>query len=247
MAGHRPEHARQTATLRWVALGILIPNTFFVEAALGRFARCRYSAIQNNVQTNTYDPRRHGATPSLLSCRPNPSVCTEKLAHMKLLDPHIWSVGSDLSVSRAVRREHRAEGLRRWVRSERAHRSSDHRDDFEPGVAVLRLTPRALDCDDHLLGRIDEDDLAKDAIRRKGTVVDAARQVRHRPPVVAVSHRRTGHEPTEASGGAVGLSGEIAPAGRQDPSATESFAVLKHQLAEAAEVAQARTDAKPAQ
>src|ERR1700738_2297576 len=71
MAGHHAEHARQTATLRWVALGILIPNTFFVEAALGRFARCRYSAIQNNVQTNTYDPRRHGATPSLLSCRPN--------------------------------------------------------------------------------------------------------------------------------------------------------------------------------
>jgi len=68
MAGHHAEHARQTATLRWVALGILIPNTFFIEAALGRFARCRYSAIQNNVQTNTYDPRRHGATPSLLSC-----------------------------------------------------------------------------------------------------------------------------------------------------------------------------------
>src|SRR6266496_1678434 len=36
MAGHHAEHARQTATLRWVALGILIPNTFFVEAALGR-------------------------------------------------------------------------------------------------------------------------------------------------------------------------------------------------------------------
>src|SRR5882724_10716713 len=69
MAGHHAEHARQTATQRWVALGILIPNTFFIEAALGRFARCRYSAIQNNVQTNTYDPRRHGATPSLLSCR----------------------------------------------------------------------------------------------------------------------------------------------------------------------------------
>jgi hypothetical protein len=69
MAGHHAGHARQTATLRWVALGILIPNTFFVEAALGRFARCRYSAIQNNVQTNTYDSRRPGATPSLLSCR----------------------------------------------------------------------------------------------------------------------------------------------------------------------------------
>src|SRR6266849_8176104 len=69
MAGHHAEHARQTATQRWVALGILIPNTFFIEAALGRFVGCRYSAIQNNVQTDTYDPRRHGATPSLLSCR----------------------------------------------------------------------------------------------------------------------------------------------------------------------------------
>ena len=110
--------------------------------------------------------------------------------------------------------------LRRWVRSERAHRSSDHRDIFERCVAVLRLTPRALDCDDHLLGRIDEDDLAKGAIRRKGTVVDAARQGWRRPPVVAVSRRRTGHEPTEGGGRAVGLSGEIAPAGRQDPSAS---------------------------
>jgi hypothetical protein len=33
----------------------------------------------------------------------------------------------------------RAGRLRRWVRSERAHRSSDHRDDFDLGVAVLRL------------------------------------------------------------------------------------------------------------
>ena len=59
MAGHHAEHARQTATLRWVALGILIPNTFFVEAALGRFARCRYSAIQNNVPPGStlLDPR----------------------------------------------------------------------------------------------------------------------------------------------------------------------------------------------
>ena len=70
MAGHRPERARQAATLRWVALGILIPDAFFVEAAPRRFARCRSGATQSNVQTNTYDPRRHGATPSLLSCRP---------------------------------------------------------------------------------------------------------------------------------------------------------------------------------
>ena len=67
MAAHPAEHARQTATLRWVALGILIPNAFSVEAALGRFAGCRYSAIQNNVQTNTYDLQRRGATSSLLS------------------------------------------------------------------------------------------------------------------------------------------------------------------------------------
>src|SRR5882757_662437 len=138
-------------------------------------------------------------------------------------------------------------GLRRRVRSECAHRSFDHRDDFDLGFAVVRLTPRALDYDDHLLGWIDEDELAKGASRRKGTVVDAARQRRHRPPVVAVSRRRTGHEPAEGSGRAVGLSGEIAPAGRQDPSATERFAVLQHQLAEAAKVAQARADAKPAQ
>src|SRR5882724_1069618 len=31
--------------------------------------RCCYSAIQTNVQTNTYDPRQPGATSSLLSCR----------------------------------------------------------------------------------------------------------------------------------------------------------------------------------
>src|SRR5205823_2120086 len=81
MAGHPAEHARQTATLRWVALGILIPNTFFVEAALGRFARCRYSAIQNNVQTNTYDPRRHAATLPLLSCRLNRSIVSVRILH----------------------------------------------------------------------------------------------------------------------------------------------------------------------
>src|SRR6266571_801372 len=82
MAGHHAEHARQDATLRCAALGILIPNAFSVEAALGRFVRCRYSAIQNNVQTDTYDPRRPGATPSLLSCRPSPpsllGLCSAK-------------------------------------------------------------------------------------------------------------------------------------------------------------------------
>src|SRR6266702_1300391 len=52
-----------------MALGTLILKAFSVRAAPGRFIRCRYSAIQNNVQTNTYDPQRPGATPSLLSCR----------------------------------------------------------------------------------------------------------------------------------------------------------------------------------
>src|SRR5215831_11986898 len=54
------------------------------------------------------------------------------------------------------------------------------------------------------------------------------------------------HQPTEGGGRAVGLAGEIAPAERQNPSATERLAVLQHQLAEAADVAQARADAKPA-
>ena len=83
----------------------------------------------------------------------------------------------------------RAGGLRRWLRSQRAYRGSDHRDVFDRGFAVVRQTPRALKCNDHLLGRIDEDELAEAAIRRKGTVVDAARQGRHCPPVIAVSSR----------------------------------------------------------
>src|SRR3712207_7833501 len=44
----------------------------------------------------------------------------------------------------------------------------------------------------------------------------------------------------EGGGRAVGLAGEIAPAGRQDASAVGRFAVLQHQLAEAADVAQDR-------
>jgi len=59
--------APQNARLRRVALGILIPNAFFVEAAPRRFVRCRHSAI--HAETDTYDPRRPGATSSLLSCR----------------------------------------------------------------------------------------------------------------------------------------------------------------------------------
>src|SRR5438445_6238350 len=71
LAGHPAEHAQQDATLRTMALGTLILNAFSVRAAPGRFIRCRCTAIQNNVQTNTYDPRRRGATSSLLSCRPD--------------------------------------------------------------------------------------------------------------------------------------------------------------------------------
>src|SRR5437899_10876982 len=69
MAGHLAESAPQDATLRTMAQGMLILNAFPVRAAPGRFMRCCCSAIQNNVQTNTYDPRRPGATSSLLSCR----------------------------------------------------------------------------------------------------------------------------------------------------------------------------------
>jgi hypothetical protein len=86
MAGHPAEHAPQDATLRWVALGLLIPNAFFVGAALRRFARCRYSAIQNDVQTNTYDPRWHGATPSLLSCRQLSMISPSAVDDLGLLE-----------------------------------------------------------------------------------------------------------------------------------------------------------------
>src|SRR6266700_554954 len=59
--------------LRTMALGTLILNAFSVRTAPGHFMRCRCSAIQINVQTNTYHPRRPRATSSLLSCRPNRS------------------------------------------------------------------------------------------------------------------------------------------------------------------------------
>src|SRR5690242_16014840 len=71
MAGRPAEYAQEDATLRTMALGTLILNASLVRAAPGRLIRCRCSAIQNNVQTNTYDPRRPGATPSLLSSRPD--------------------------------------------------------------------------------------------------------------------------------------------------------------------------------
>src|SRR4051812_25627089 len=67
--GIHAEHAQHDATLRTMALGTLILNAFSVRTAPGRLMRCSCSAIQNNVQTNTCDPRRPGATPSLLSGR----------------------------------------------------------------------------------------------------------------------------------------------------------------------------------
>lgn len=44
----------------------------------------------------------------------------------------------------------------------------------------------------------------------------------------------------------LGRAGEVAPARREDPSVRERYAVLQHQLAEAAEIAQACADAEPA-
>src|SRR5262245_27645383 len=111
----------------------------------------------------------------------------------------------------------------------------------------MMLRPIALDGDDHPLGRIDVDVLAESANRRKSAAVDAGRPVWQRPPRVAVSPGDSRHQPTEGGGRAVGLAGEIAPAGRHDPPATKGFTVLHHQQAEAAEVAQARADAGPAQ
>src|SRR5262245_2515553 len=96
-------------------------------------------------------------------------------------------------------------GLGRRVRSERAHRSSEQRERLGLGVAVLMLTPRALDGNDHLLGRMDVNVLAEGAERQKGAGVDAGRPVRQHPPLVAVSHGGAGHEPTEARGRAAGL------------------------------------------
>jgi hypothetical protein len=45
-----------------MALGTLILNAFSVRTAPGRLIRCRCSAIQNNLQANTYGldgPERH--------------------------------------------------------------------------------------------------------------------------------------------------------------------------------------------
>src|SRR4051812_30851465 len=96
--------------------------------------------------------------------------------------------------------------------------------------------PGALDGDDHLLGRMDVDVLAEGTERHESAGVDAGRPVRQGPPLVAVPHAAARLQLAEGGWCAVGLAGEIAPAGRQDAPATESFAVLQHQLAEAANV-----------
>src|SRR6266700_7138892 len=60
MAAHPAEHAPRNARLRWVALGILFPNAFFVEAAPRRFVRCRHSAIHADRHLRPPDgPERH--------------------------------------------------------------------------------------------------------------------------------------------------------------------------------------------
>ena len=123
----------------------------------------------------------------------------------------------------------RAGGLRRWVRSERAQCSFEQRESLGAGVDVVMLTPRALDDSDHPRGRMDVDVLAEAAARKKSAGVDAGRPVRHRPPVVTVSPGGAGREPAEGGGRAVGLASEIAPAGRQRPSATERLAVFQNQ------------------
>src|SRR5689334_6897101 len=105
------------------------------------------------------------------------------------------------------------------------------------------LRPGTLDGDNHLLGRVDVDILAVGPECEKGAGVNAGWPVRQCPPLVAVSAGAARHQPAERGGRAVGLAGEIAPAGRQDTPATERSAILQHQLAEAADVAQARADA----
>jgi hypothetical protein len=81
----RSRTARALTAHRWSGsrLGMLILNAFSVRAAPGHFVRCRCSAIQNNVQTNTYDPQRPGATPSLLSCRPNQPRILYHISHRR--------------------------------------------------------------------------------------------------------------------------------------------------------------------
>src|ERR1700722_13165386 len=112
---------------------------------------------------------------------------------------------------------------------------ADQREGLEVGVGVVVLSPSAVDGHDHLLGRVDVDVLTEGADRRKGAGVDAGRTMRQHPPLVAVSRRDIGPEPTEAGGRAVGLAGQIAPAGRQHAPTIERFAVVQHQQAEAAD------------
>src|SRR4029079_1385224 len=62
--------------------------------------------------------------------------------------------------------------------SERTRRSSEQREGFGRGVAVIMLLPRALDGNDHPLGRVHVDVLAEGANRHEGAAVDAGWSVR---------------------------------------------------------------------
>ena len=78
-----------------MALGTLILNAFSVRTAPGRLIRCRCSAIQNNVQANTYDLRRPGATRSLLSSLPNQSISRDLRPNSRQVMPGIVDSGPE--------------------------------------------------------------------------------------------------------------------------------------------------------
>jgi hypothetical protein len=132
MAGHPAEHAQQDAMLRTMALGTLILNALSVRAAPGHFMRCRCSAIQNNVQTSTYDPRRPRATPSLLSCRPLSS-------HHHVPKPTLRNDPQRQFACQTLRRERDSIPFLRWrcvERSVEATRTNDMRSSVTCCVTV---------------------------------------------------------------------------------------------------------------
>ena len=53
----------------------------------------------NNVHTNTYDPRRPGATLSLLSCRPNRSRSAPRQSYDKRAAPHVHFHSDDHNIN----------------------------------------------------------------------------------------------------------------------------------------------------
>ena len=79
-------------------------------------------------------------------------------------------------------------------------RSSEQREGFGRGVAVIMLLPRALDGNDHPLGRVHVDVLAEGANRHEGAAVDAGWSVRQHPPLVTVSQGVGRHQPAEGVG-----------------------------------------------